>query len=97
LERLDTIPGAAILNDNQPKQRSRKPSDAVSNRTRSKIGSIYQNNGDRTRSKVWFIQNSGFQGNVFPLDDLIKFEDKRKEQDLSAYRISCTMLHYATN
>jgi hypothetical protein len=65
LEKLDTISGVATHRDSQPKQRSRKSNDDVSNRTRSKAGNIDQNIGDRTRSKVQFIHNSGFQGNVF--------------------------------
>jgi hypothetical protein len=65
LDKLDNIPGAAIPNINNPKQRSRYHSDEVSNRTRSKTGNIDQNIGDRTRSKVQFIHNSGFQGNIF--------------------------------
>jgi hypothetical protein len=52
LEKLDTIPGATSRNDNQPKQRSRKPNHDVSNRTRSKAGNTNQNIGDRTRSKI---------------------------------------------
>jgi hypothetical protein len=52
LEKLDTIPGVAIHSDSQPKQRSRKSNDDVSNKTRSKAGNIDQNIGDRTRSKV---------------------------------------------
>jgi hypothetical protein len=39
-----------------------------------------QNIGDRTRSKIQFIQKSVFQGNVFPLYDTVKFEDKDREQ-----------------
>jgi hypothetical protein len=54
LDKLDTIHGALRPSDNQPKQRSRKRSDEVSNKTRSKIGSIDQNIGDRTRSKIQF-------------------------------------------
>jgi hypothetical protein len=79
LEKLDTIPGVATHRDSQPKQRSSKSNDDISNRTRSKAGHINQNIGDRTRSKVQFIHNSGFQGNVFPLFDAVNFEDKKKE------------------
>jgi hypothetical protein len=82
LEKLDTIPGATIHRDNQPKQRSRKPNDDVSNRTRSKAGNTNQNIGDRTKSKIQSIQNSGFQGNIFPLHDAVKFEDKSREQEV---------------
>jgi hypothetical protein len=78
-----TIPDAAILSDNQPKQRSRKPNDDVSNITRSKTGSIDQNVADRTRSKIQSIHNLDFQVNFFPLYDAIKFEDKRKVQDVN--------------
>jgi hypothetical protein len=39
-----------------------------------------QNIVDRTRFKIQFIQNSGFQGNIFPLYDAVKFEDKRREK-----------------
>jgi hypothetical protein len=52
----------------------------VSNRTTSKAGNMNQNIGDRTRSKIQFIQNSVLQGNIFPLHDAIKFEDKRREK-----------------
>jgi hypothetical protein len=83
LEKLDTIPVVAIHRDSQPKQRSRKSNDDVSNRTRSKAGNMDQNIGVRTRSKVQFIHNSDFQGNVFPLYDAVKFEDKRKEQKVN--------------
>jgi len=83
LEKLDSIPGATTLSDNQPKQRSRKPNDVVSNRTRSKTGNIDQNVGHRTRSKVQFMHNSGLQGNIFPLYDAINFEDKRKIKDVN--------------
>jgi hypothetical protein len=78
LEKLDTIPGATICSENQPKQRSRKYNDDVSNRTRFKAGNMNQHIGDRTRSKIQFIQKSGFQANVFPLYDAVKFEDKRR-------------------
>jgi hypothetical protein len=77
LEKLDTIPGVAIHSDNQPKQRSRKSNDDISNRTRSKAGNIDQNVGDRTRSKIQCIHNSGFQGNVFPLYDAVKLKTRR--------------------
>jgi hypothetical protein len=80
LKKLDTIPGATSRNYNQPKQRSRKSSVDVSNRTRSKAGNMNQNIGDRTRSKTQFIQNSVFQGNIFPLHDAVKFEDKRRDK-----------------
>jgi hypothetical protein len=83
LEKLDTIPGAAILNYNQSKQRSRKPNDEVSNGTRSKTSNIDQNVGDRTRSKVQFLHNSGLQGNIFSLYNTIKFEDKRKLKEVN--------------
>jgi hypothetical protein len=75
LKKLDTIPGATTRSDNQHKQRSRKSYDDVSNMTRSKAGNMNQNIGDRTRSKIHFIQKSGFQGNIFPLHDAVKFED----------------------
>jgi hypothetical protein len=52
LGKLDLIPGARTRSDNQPKQRSRKSNDDVSNRNRSKAGNMSQNIGDRTRSKV---------------------------------------------
>jgi hypothetical protein len=77
LEKLDTIPGAAILSDNPPKQISRKPNDEISNRTRSK------NIGDRARSTVQFRHNSSLQGNFFSLYNAIKFKDKRKVNDVN--------------
>jgi hypothetical protein len=80
LEKLDTIPGATVHRDNQPKQRSRKFNVDVSNRTRSKAGNTNQNIGDRTRSKIQFIQKAGFQGNNFPLYDAVNFEDKSREK-----------------
>jgi hypothetical protein len=67
----------------KPKQRSRKPNDEVSNRTRSKTGNIDQNVGDRTMSKVQFIHNSGLQDNIFSLYNAIKIEDKRKVKDVN--------------
>jgi hypothetical protein len=78
LEKLDTIPGAATRSDNQPKQRSRKFNVDVSNR--SKKGNMNKNIGDRTRSKIQFIQKSVFQGSIFPLHDVVKFEDKKREK-----------------
>jgi hypothetical protein len=78
LEKLDTIPVAKIYINNQPKQRSRKSNEEVSNRTSSKAGNKNQNIGLRTRSKIQLIQKSVFQGNVFPLYDTVKFEDMRK-------------------
>jgi hypothetical protein len=83
LDKQIAIPDAAILSDNQPKQISRKPNDDVSNITRSKTGSIDQNVSDRTRSKIQFIHKLDFQVNVFPLYDAVKFEDKRKVQDVN--------------
>jgi hypothetical protein len=80
LEKIDSIPGATIHNNNQPKQRSRKSNVDVSNRTRSKAGNMNQNIGDRVRSKKQLIQKSGFQGNIFPLYDEVKFQDKNKKQ-----------------
>jgi hypothetical protein len=76
LEKLDSIPGAKTRSDNQPKQRSRKPNDEVSNRTRSKIGNINQNVGDRTRSKVHAAYNSDMQDDFFPLYDAFNFKKK---------------------
>jgi hypothetical protein len=78
LETLNIITGVEILSDNQPKQRSRNPNDEVSNRARSKTGSIDQSIEESTRSRIQFIHNSGLQGNIFLLNDAIKFEDKRK-------------------
>jgi hypothetical protein len=46
LEKLDTIPGATIHNNKQPKQGSRSSSVDVSNGTRSKAGNMNQNIGD---------------------------------------------------
>jgi hypothetical protein len=96
LEKLDTIPSATTRNENQPKQRSRKSNHDVRNRTRFKAGNINQNIGDRTRSKIQFIQKSGFQGNTFPLHDAVKFEDKRREKkheiDLQLESIECIVI-----
>jgi hypothetical protein len=55
LERLDSRPSATISSDSQPRQRSRKFHDGISNRTRSKAGYIDQNTGNRTRSKVHVV------------------------------------------
>jgi hypothetical protein len=94
LEKLETISGATTHRDNEPKQRSSKSNDDVSNRTRSKAGNMNQNIGDRTRSKMQFIQKSVFQGNAFPLYDSVKFEDKNREQkqevDLQLRSIECS-------
>jgi hypothetical protein len=83
LVKLDTIPGAAILSDSQRKQISRNPKGEVSNRTRSKIVSIDQNIGHRTRSKVHAMSISRIQGNFFQLYNAIKFEGKSKDQDVN--------------
>jgi hypothetical protein len=80
LKKIDTITGVATHRDSQPKQRSRKFKNDVSSRTRSKAGNMDQNICDRTRSKVQSVHNSGFQRNIFPLYDVVNFEDKRKEQ-----------------
>jgi hypothetical protein len=80
LEILYTIHGPTIYSNNQPKQRSRQSNDDVSNRTRSKVGNMNQNTGDRVRSKKQLIQNSVLQGNIFPLYDAVKFEDKMREK-----------------
>jgi hypothetical protein len=52
-----------------------------------------QNSCNRTRSKIQFFQISGFQGNLFPLYDAVKCEDKRREKkqeiDLQLGSIEC--------
>jgi hypothetical protein len=52
LENLFTKPGAFIPSDTTPKQRSREHNDHVSNRSRSKGGSIDHNIADRTTFKA---------------------------------------------
>jgi hypothetical protein len=96
LKKLDTIPGATIHRNNQPKQRSRKSNDDFSNRTRSKAGNMNQNIGDRTRPKIQFILKSVFQGNVFPLHDAVNFQNKinisnNKEVDLQLGLAECNV------
>jgi hypothetical protein len=76
LEKLVTIPGNTTRSDNQPKQRSKKPNDDVSNRTRSKAGNTNQNIGDRTRSKIHAAYNLDIQGDFFPLYDAVIFQNK---------------------
>jgi hypothetical protein len=65
LHRLDSTPSAVITKDRQPKQRSRKTNDGISNRTRSKAGFIDQNIGTRTRSKAHDVCNENINVNFF--------------------------------
>jgi hypothetical protein len=100
LEKLDTIPCATTRSYNQPKQRSRKSNDDVSNRTRSKAGNMNQNIGDRTRSKIHVAYNSDIQGDFFPLYDAVNFQNKinisnNKEVDLQLGITECNFYQTA--
>ena len=77
LDKLDTRPSVLFPRNIESKQRSRKPNDDISTRTRSKAGPyIDQNVGNRTRSKVHGVHNSDFQGDFFPLYDAVSFQNK---------------------
>jgi len=77
LDKLDTRPSVLFPRNIESKQRSRKPNDDISTRTRSKAGPyIDQNVGNRTRSKVHGVHNSDIQGDFFPLYDAVSFQNK---------------------
>ena len=71
-----------INRNNHPKQKIKGPKDDVSYRTRSKVGHIDQNVGDRTRSKLQTICNSTNKGVFFPLYDVITFKGQGNLKNL---------------
>ena len=81
-----------------PKQKIRGPKADVSNRTRSKVGHIDQNVGDRTRSKLQAICNSTNKGVFFPLYDVITNKGpgtfKNIDLQLGFSEVGCIIMPY---
>jgi hypothetical protein len=73
INRLD-VKLSPITRNTYFNQKIRGPKDDVSNRTRSKIGHIDQDVGDRPSSKLQAIYKSTSKGFFFPLYDTITFK-----------------------
>jgi hypothetical protein len=81
INRLGVKP-SPITRNNRPIQKIRGPNDDISNRTRSKVGHIDQNVGDRIRPKLQTICNSTNKGVFFPLDDTLIFKGQGKLKNI---------------
>jgi hypothetical protein len=75
-------------------QKIRGPNDDISNRIRSKVGHIDQNNGFRARSKLQAICNSTNKGLLFPLYDTITFKDQENFMKIVLLNFECIRMHY---
>ena len=73
INKLDVMP-SNLPGNSHAKQKTRKQNNDVAHRTRSKIGHLEQNVGNRTRSKLQAICNSSVQEVFFPLYDVVMFE-----------------------
>jgi hypothetical protein len=74
INKLDVMP-SNLPGNSHPKQKTRKQNNDVAHRTRSKIGLLEQNVGNRTRSKLQAFCNSSIQEVFFPLYDFVMFEN----------------------